>query len=602
MKRRKHVLPPPAVLRSGAAAAAQPGTSSQSPAIPPPIPQAATAAAAGPAAAQPTSGEVPMSTSPADPTAPSAGYMIEEKKRLSESLLWKLQRQYYDQRGLSAWESGTVPSYVTSNAFIASSYAQVVMGFLRDALAATARGDAAARIDPAQTVYIVELAAGHGRFSFLFLKKFFALLKSSSLSGLRICYVMTDFTESNLRSWAAQPLFQEFLEAGVLDFGLFDIEKDASIKLTRAGKTLTASEIANPVIVFANYIFDTLTQDVFRIEGGNVNEVLVTTRHAQPQPPDLSNPEVMSQFSLSYEHRPIDPTNYYPEPFLNNLLHNYRQRLSDTTIALPTGGLRGIARLLALSGNRLLLISSDKGYTHEDELFFLSTQHIQFHGSLSMMVNYHAVGLALAEQPGGSVSMATNQRHINLKTAAFLVGGSEQQFRDTQLTFAEHMDTFGPYDFYTLLAQVRQHSPQPTLEQILGLLRVSRYDPNVVLEYSKELLEQSGNASDALKHELHAALIRCWENFYPLGRDLPFELGRILLAMRRPREAIEFNKHSLRMFGEHPVTHGNMGICYYHSEQFEDSLRSFERSLELSPNYGLPKAWRSRVLAELHRS
>jgi tetratricopeptide (TPR) repeat protein len=413
---------------------------------------------------------------------------------------------------------------------------------------------------------------------------------------------MTDFTESNLRSWAAQPLFQEFLDAGVLEFGLFDIEKDTTIKLVRADKTLTPSDVKNPIIVFANYIFDTVTQDIFRFEGGNVNEVLVTTRHSQPQPPDLSNPEVMSQFSLSYENRPIDPTHYYPEAFLNRLLINYRQRLSDTTVALPTGGLRGLARLLALSGNRLLLISSDKGYTHEDELFFLTTQHIQFHGSLSMMVNYHAVEMALGEHPGGSVAMATNQRHINLKSAAFVVGGNDQQFRDTKLTFGEHMDTFGPYDFYTLLAQVRQHTTQPSIEQILGLLRVSRYDPNVVLEYGKELLEQAGNASDALKQELHAALVRCWDNFYPLGRDLPFELGRILLAMRRPREAIEFNKHSLRMFGEHPVTHGNMGICYYHSEQFEDSLRSFERSLEMSPNYGLPKAWRSRVLAELQRT
>ena len=33
-----------------------------------------------------------------------------------------------------------------------------------------------------------------------------------------------------------------------------------------------------------------------------------------------------------------------------------------------------------------------KGYTHEDELFYLTGQAIQFHGSFSTMVNYHAMG------------------------------------------------------------------------------------------------------------------------------------------------------------------------------------------------------------------
>jgi tetratricopeptide (TPR) repeat protein len=532
---------------------------------------------------------------------PGQGFLLEEKKRLSESMLWHLQRQYYDQRGLSAWESGAVPSYVTSNSYIATTYAHVVLAFLRDAVAAHGRKDTAAQVDPTKPIYIVELAAGHGRFSFLFLKKFLSILRDSSLRELKICYVMTDFTENNLRSWLGQPLFKEFLDAGVLKFGLFDIETDTTIKLWPNAEPLERGAVENPLIVIANYIFDTLTQDLFRFEGGHVQEVLVTTRHAQQQAPDLSNPEVMSQFSLHYDHRPIDPHTYYPEAFLNRLLVLYRERLGDTTIALPTGGLRGLFRLLELSGNRLLLISSDKGYTHEDELFFLTTQHIQFHGSLSMMVNYHAIALALGDEALGGLSMATAQRHINLKTAAFLVGAPEEQFLDTLLSFRQNTDFFGPYDFYTLAAQVRQHTQNASIEQILCLLRMSQFDPNIALDYAKELLEQCGNLNDALKQELYVALMRCWENFYPLGRDLPFELARILLALRRPREAVQFNIHSVNLFGQHPVTFGNMGICHYHAEEPEEALRCFDRSLELSPNYGLPKAWKARLLAEMER-
>ena len=545
-------------------------------------------------------------TPPNDASAQPTGYLLEEKKRLSESILWKLQRQYYDERGLSAWESGAVPSYVTSNPYIAGAYAAMTLSYLRDAMAGGAKSatGATVTIDPTKPIYIFELAAGHGRFSFLFLKKFFALLESSSLRGLDVRYVMTDFTQNNIRSWLAQPLFRPYLESGRLDFGVFDLEADSSVRLVRSGRDLTAADIANPLVVFANYIFDTVTQDVFRIEGGNVHEVRVTTRHAQAEAPDLSNPEVMSQFSLSYEQRPANVDAYYPEAYLRQLLLLYRDRLSDTTIAVPTGSLRGLSRLLSLSNHRLFLLSSDKGYTHEDELFFLTTQHIQFHGSLSMMVNYHAIGngLSLLLQERGIetpvMAAATAQRHINLKTAAFLIGGAEDQFRDTLLCFREHIDNFGPYDFYTLQSHVRQHSANASMEQVLGLVRLSGFDPNVVFDYGKELLEQAGNASDTMRAELTTALFRCWENFFPLGRDFPFEVARILLALRRPREAIVFNEHSLRLFGEHPVTYGNMGICYYHAEQIDASIRCFDRALELSPNYGLPKAWRARVLAE----
>lgn len=555
---------------------------------------------------QPTGNNQPMSATPAETTEAPKGYLIEEKKRLSESILWVLQRRFYDERGLGAWESGPVPSYVTSNAYIAANYAQLLLSFLRDALRGGGTGDGMS-IDPAKPIYVVELAAGHGRFSFLFLKKFFAMLDASSLRGLQVKYVMTDFTQSNLRAWSSQALFKPYFDSGRLEFGLFDVEKDSSIRLLRNGQLLGQAELQNPLIVFANYIFDTVPQDLFRIEGGNVHEVRVTTRHAAPEAPDMTNPEVMSQFALSYEQRPADVDNYYPESYLKKLLQFYRERLADTTIALPTGSLRGLGRLLSMCNNRLLLLSSDKGYTHEDELFFLTTQHIQFHGSLSMMVNYHAIaqGLQLLLSEAGRSetvqTAATAQRQINLKTAAMIVGGGKDQFNDTLLLFQETVDTFGPYDFYTLGSQVRQHCSNASLEQILGILRMSHYDPNLVFDYGRELLEQAPNATDLMRAELTAALMRCWENFYPLGRDFPFEVARVLLALRRPREAVVFNEHSLRLFGDHPVTYGNMGICYYHAEQLEASLRCFDRALQLNPNYGLPRAWRARVLAELGR-
>ena len=385
-------------------------------------------------------------------------FVLEQGKRFSQSIMWKLTRDFYEQRGISAWDSGIVPSYVTSNPFIAQSYAQVVWQYVRDCLS----DRFSCRIDPSQPIYIVELAAGHGRFSYLFLKKFLAIKNSSSLKHLDIRFVMTDFTETNVKSWAKQKLFQDYVEQGVLNLGLFDLESDEHIRLYPSGDLLSQESIKNPIIVLANYIFDSLLQDFFRFEGGKINECLVTTRHSEPIGEELVNPEVMSNFHLDWEMRPISPDGYYGDAAIEQVLAGYQGRLSDTTLVFPVGAMRTIRRLSRISGNRLFILSSDKGYTHEDELFYIHGQYVQFHGALSTMSNYHAMG-QLVRSLGGHY-LATNQRQMSLKTVAYIIGGSAEQFADTMTAFRSSMDVFGPYDFYTLLNSVRTTAPNLPLD------------------------------------------------------------------------------------------------------------------------------------------
>ena len=74
----------------------------------------------------------------------------------------------------------------------------MVLAFLRDALRTPGFLDASAPI------YIVEMAAGHGLLTFLFLRRFLPMLRSSSVRGLDVRYVMTDIAESNLTAWVAR--------------------------------------------------------------------------------------------------------------------------------------------------------------------------------------------------------------------------------------------------------------------------------------------------------------------------------------------------------------------------------------------------------------
>src|SRR5262249_31034569 len=142
---------------------------------------------------------------------------------------------------------------------------------------------------------------------------------------------------------------------------------------------LAAGTCANPVVVLANYAFDTFRQDIFRVEGGKVHEVGVTTGVPQSGPVDLGQPDLMGKLRTQYRQREIDETRYYEDPLYNQILADYRSLLAEASFTVPVAGLGALERLLALSGGRGLLLSSDKGFSHIDELYSRNPEAMQLH-------------------------------------------------------------------------------------------------------------------------------------------------------------------------------------------------------------------------------
>ena len=133
--------------------------------------------------------------------------------RFSEAPIWELQRTYYEEQGIGAWQSEEVPQYITSNPSIAVAYAEIIFGFLQD------RAKLGYTLEP---VTILELGAGSGRLAYHIVKELCELRDYASITLPPFRYVMSDLAFKNITFWQQHRSLLPFVEQGVLDFAQFD--------------------------------------------------------------------------------------------------------------------------------------------------------------------------------------------------------------------------------------------------------------------------------------------------------------------------------------------------------------------------------------------
>ena len=86
--------------------------------------------------------------------------------------------------------------------------------------------------------------------------------------------------------------------------------------------------------------------------------------------------------------------------------------------------------------------------------------------------------------------------------------------------------------------------------------------------------------------------------FYPVNRDLPFQVGRLRMALGRPLEAARAFYESLRIFGERTSTLFNLALCLHALEQNELALKLLGRAMVLNPDDARFREWRDRIAAK----
>jgi len=598
---------------------------------------------------------------------------------------------FYDRKGVESWSQGIVPHFITCNAFIGRSYAQVLQGYLRDC-ARKAREDGPGSplaLDPNEPLYIIELGAGSGKFSFFMLKALAEMRELLDFPFEKIVYVMTDFTQNNFKFWEAHPGLRPFIEQGSLDLAIFDAVHDPVIHLAHAKKTLAPGTVKNPVCVVANYLFDTLCHDVFQVEQGVLKEGLISVGSKKGHEPDPLDPEIIKRFENQFRYREIGPDYYCPSSspsagaaaatagvaagasvngaaaaaaavgegedkedalhfrrILRWYQHHFGQSSSGASFLFPIGALRALRRLLALSGGRGLVISGDKGNNHAEQFKGLMDPHIAVHGSFSVMVNYHAIGIYFISR--GGFALHNPQEEASLKVSAFVLSGNDdigedeaeeeeegqggdhvvlssptslpssssswvgpgveakgedraRAFPALRASFYNAVDRFGPNDFFVMQKCMKEDSPNPTLKAVVALLKLGDWDPDVFYKFRDTILNQVPTSGQKLRNDLCRGIPRVWENYYMLDRDkdIAFEIGRFYYGIREYERALGFYMQSSKSIGEHHVTCHNMGLCHYSLGHHLEALEHFQRSLSLNSSYEKARSWQQKVLQEM---
>lgn len=507
--------------------------------------------------------------------------VVASGQRLSECMLWEMQRDYFDREGINAWVK-QVPFYVVSNPYIATAYAEIIAGFIHDYLGL--HPDAIQH-----PFYIMELGTGSGQFSFYVQKFLQQCLTHNQFKAIKICYVMTDFTQNNIKYWESHPALKTFLKQGTLDFAIYDLEQDHELKLQHQNKILTATDIVNPLIVCANYIFDTVSHDAFAVKFGELYEskVRLTTEAnnvANGKPIDWQ------KLHVDYQREATTADQYYDDAAFNAVLASYQSRLRNGNFLLPIAALRCIRKLMKLANNRLFLISSDKGYSHVEEYENLNTPKITFHGSFSLMVNMDAIAQYFRTR-GGNAFMQTPRS--GLDSAVYYLGMDLADFPETSAAIDQYLERLSPADYFLYHRHMSDHFSNVELPMLLSHLKLTNYDPYMFSRLHRRIIDLLGQADSASLKHLLAILPRVAENYYymPSGADTLFEVALVYHNLKDYDNAIHYYQASEDYFGQHFNLYYNIGLCLYYLRRPEEALVYFQRALLLKSDSREAQEW-----------
>ncbi len=510
---------------------------------------------------------------------------LEGPRRFSRSKLWQWQAEYFERSGMAAW-AGTVPFFSTSNIFTAHCYAEVIVRYLQDI-------GRQPGIDPGRTVYIIELGAGSGQFSYYCIQHL-AELCGSLQPPVQPRYVMTDFAQSNIDFWTGHEVFQPFIESGMLDMARFDLDRPGPLSLRHAGTTVSTDHPGGAVVCIANYLFDATRHDAFQLTDGLLHELLVSLA-APPESITHGRPARLADVEYRFTLGSAVNRGYYRDEIWDRLLAAYTEETGLTgSFVYPTAMLNALGYLEKLGDGKLMLLGSDKGYLSTEEIMHRPPPSLALHGgSFSLSANFDLMR-RYTECKGG---VSFHQPPADaMRTCAYIIGCHPTELPETRAAIRRFVQEWGPGDFFALYRQIRD-SDDFDPRACLSLLRAGGWDPYIIGVLTERLYKRLAKADDRQRHALHQGLRTAETRVYarPGMKDPYFALGLLYYGLGDYTEASRLYERSLEFTGDEYKTYFNLGLAHHRAGNRQAAIDAFAQAWELETEGNDAETWLRRL-------
>jgi ectoine hydroxylase-related dioxygenase (phytanoyl-CoA dioxygenase family) len=464
--------------------------------------------------------------------------VIEKFTRFDQSVVWSLLHRFYMEAGPAAWSNKIVPQRSTSNAFCADTYAAIVASFFKELIA---EGNSEPPI-------IIELGGGSGRFAWQFLNRLFNYHFSDEDPCPEFTYLLTDGATKNIAAWKAKARFAPLIESGVLDFAQLLIEPDPVIRQD-SGDLKPADLVGRPLIIIANYLFDSIAANMFRVRDHTIEQVFVQTESTER---NFIRKPITSFESVSdrFQSRPVkgEPTGH---PIIDEALRKYAQRPGDFHVVVPQICLEFVEKFVHRD-TPMLLLAGDLAYSDPSE-FELASPLI-FDTYFAHHTNLHIFG----EMFGAYGGTMQSQRHkdANFSCSLFSLAGknrwAELALGRTRETAQALLKDFNPYDAHEMIDLIESTAAEMSIRQAMALIRFSKFDPDVAAACIPHLLfniEQGEEHID--RAQLYETYMEAFRAYFPDGSESHFDCGIAELFMRLGfhAQAKQLIDHAIGEFG-----------------------------------------------------
>lgn len=469
-----------------------------------------------------------------------------------ESPLWDINANYYQEHGLEAWRSEKVPHQSSSNSRVAKTNAELILGYLKDL---------AFQGKTAETVYIIELGAGHGRLAYHILKHLDRLIELTNVEVPPYCYVLTDIVESNLKYFLDHPQFEDYFESGRLDVSYFNGVDSKEFNLRYAKHNIIKGSINQSIIVIANYFFDSIPTDLFYV---NENKLYTCDVALSNSISDESEREKGTINKIKLEYRNLEVVDgHYQNQEYNRILQSYKSSFQNSHVYFPRVGIECLDMIRSFTTDGMMLISLDKGHHEMEALQNIGVPDLVVHGSFSIWVNFHALA-AYCKMQGGFAyvpSFATNA----LQCVCLLFDENHKSFDEVNNAYERFVNDFGPDDYITLKKMSYDKIASLSTEDLIALLRLSNYDSSIFKNYLPRLKQLVAELSMGDRRRLAQTMHRVWDMYFTIHEpfDLPFELGGFFFDLAFYQEAKFYFEQSIKLFGPKPDSYYNIALCHY---------------------------------------